>query len=322
MLGPLRRAWQRKVDDWMRRHHPRRAGPYRINRRRIYILPSRAGWGYGAGALIVLLAAMNYSNSLGFMLAFWMAAVGFVAMHETHANLLGIEVRLGPPEPVFAGEAAHQPVHLRNSSRKARTALTISQDRLAEVAAEISDCDSEAHLYLRWTPQARGVHRPPRFALSSDWPLGLFRAWSWVHLAQDQVVYPKPAAGGGEPPHSSHDPAGEIGLKRGQEELAGLREYVQGDNPRHIHWRSLAAHDQLASKNFADPRSEVVWLDLAATPGHDLEERLSLLCRWVMALHGRRQPFGLALGATRIPPGLGDGHRDQCLEALARHGQG
>ena len=36
----------------------------------------------------------------------------------------------------------------------------------------------------------------PRIRLSTTWPFGLFRAWSWLHPRHDILVYPAPEAGG------------------------------------------------------------------------------------------------------------------------------
>ncbi len=317
----LTRQWSARVNDWIARHHPRRAGEHAINRKRIYILPTRGGWVFAIMSLVVLLAAMNYSNALAFMLCFWLGAIGFVTMHETHANLMGTAVRLRTPDAVFAGETAYQPVLLRNTSRKPRMALRVARDRLAATALATEDCRDDCETHFAWTPEQRGVHPVPRFSVSSDWPLGLFRSWSWVHAEMQQTVYPQPAASSEGLRPSAAVPEDGGTDQPGDEELSGLRDYTPGDSMRTIHWRSLAAHDQLASKAFTAPVNDVQWLDLAATPaGFSLEQKLSLLCRAILDLHAQRQTYGLRLGATLIPPASGDSQRDRCLEALARHG--
>lgn len=315
------RQIETRAEAWMTRRHPPRSGEQLIDRKRIYILPTRAGWVYALLAFIVLLAAMNYSNAMAYLLAFWLAAIGFVTMHETHANLMGLAVRLSAPDAVFAGETAFQPVQLRNSSRRAKMAIVADHDRHGLRAMATVDCHDEAHTLYGWNPPGRGVHAVPRIAISSNWPLGLFRSWSFVNSTMQQVVYPQPAPAGPRPPTGSGDAAEGQREQHSAEELAGLRDYQAGDSPRTIHWRSLAAHDQLASKRFAEPQSETHWLDLDRLPAHlDLEARLALLCRFILDLHGARQRYGLRLGTQRIPPDAGSGHRDRCLEALARYG--
>ena len=69
-------------------------------------MPTPAGYAFAAMVFALWLGAMNYSNSMGFALAFLLAGIGLVAMHMTHANLLGIELRGCDAPPVHAGETA------------------------------------------------------------------------------------------------------------------------------------------------------------------------------------------------------------------------
>lgn len=322
MLKFLRRsvqaAWQRRADQWMERHHPRKAGPIQLNRRRIYILPTPAGWIFASMTLVILLAAMNYSNALGFALAFWLAAIGFVVMHETHANLLSLQVQLRPANPVFAGENAEQPVALTNLSRKTRMAITLSHDRQAKVEACTVDCAQAADATLYWRPQQRGRMHPPRFALSTDWPLGLFRAWSWIHLDAEQWVFPTPAPQAPPMPPAQHHASRGQRSTPGEEDLAGVRQYARGDSPRHIYWRSLANFDQLNSKLFEEPLQDTVWVEWDMTRGYgDIEERLQIMCRWMLDLGAQNQPYGLALPGSELSPDMGPAHQIAGLKRLA-----
>lgn len=267
----------------------------------------------------MLLAAMNYSNALAFGLAFWLGAIGFVTMHETHANLLNCCLELRPSEATFAGETVWQPIQIENLGRKPRISLQIATQRHPPAGLPPMNCQTQILGHFQWQPPQRGVHPVPRFAISSQWPLGLFRAWSWVHAQSEHIVYPKPADAVSAPPFRHSSAAGESHATPNGEELAGLRDYQAGDNPRRIHWRSLAAHDQLATKAFDAPHGDVIWLDYALlTAEHSEEESLSILCRHVLDLHAIGKPFGLRLGKHTIPPDHGVLHRDRCLETLAR----
>ena len=57
------------------------------------IMPTPAGYAFAAMVFALWLGAMNYSNSMGFALAFLLTGIGLVGMHLTHANLLGVELR-------------------------------------------------------------------------------------------------------------------------------------------------------------------------------------------------------------------------------------
>ena len=105
-LHPLR--WvQDRIDAWVLRRVRRQPGPVEVQRNRVYIVPTRFGWGFALTVLVMLLGAMNYSNSMAYALAFLLMGLGLVCMHHTHANLVHVSLRAGRSKPVYAGEPAH-----------------------------------------------------------------------------------------------------------------------------------------------------------------------------------------------------------------------
>src|SRR6056297_554861 len=92
-------ALRQRGQEWAARRISRRSGPVRVGRRHLYILPSGYGLVYALMLFVILLGAMNYSNSMSFAVCFLLGALALVAMHHTHRNLLGLRV-------AFAGAAA------------------------------------------------------------------------------------------------------------------------------------------------------------------------------------------------------------------------
>ena len=75
----------------------------RINRRRIYILPTRFGLMLGALLVAMLIAALNYNSNLGLAFAFFMASLVLVAMHHCHRNSwVSRSMRLSKSTPLRA----------------------------------------------------------------------------------------------------------------------------------------------------------------------------------------------------------------------------
>ena len=56
------KAMRRRIDRWIFTRLVRQAGPVQVSRRRVYILPTRYGYGFAILLLVMLLGAMNYSN--------------------------------------------------------------------------------------------------------------------------------------------------------------------------------------------------------------------------------------------------------------------
>src|SRR5574337_1053421 len=162
----------------------------------------------------------------------------------------------------------------------------------------------------------RGWQPLPRLRLWSRWPLGMFRAWSWLHPDQTVLVWPRPEAAG-PPPQALADDPRHMRLHRG-EELAALRDYQVGDPQRHIAWKASARHDDLLVKDFEQPRSQPQWqLDWRQLRGMDDESRIARLARWLNEAQSRRCSYSLWLPGNEIGAGNGPLHYARCMDALA-----
>lgn len=320
MFARARESLRRRMRDWAwKRQGPdgRRAI---IVQRRLYILPTAQGLLFGVTVFVMLLGSMNYANSMGFMLTFLLASLGVVAMNAIHANLLGLELTAGRAAPVFAGETARFHLAVHNPGKRGRVAVTVGAD---EDDRTVTSDVPAAQQSIAPVPRAtthRGWQELGRLSLETTYPLGLFRAWSYVYLDWRVLVYPAPADKAPPLP----PPLGGRGLGRpndqGEDDFSGLRQYQRGDSPRRIAWKASAREQELLTKRFTGVGEETRWLDFALLPGLFEEQRLSVLCRWVLQAHAAGVVYGLKLPGVTLAPASGDDHRDRCLKALALHG--
>jgi len=63
--------------------------------------------------------------------------------------------------------------------------------------------------------------------------------------------------------------------------------------------------------------SSELWIDFEEARSSNLEQRLSMLCHWVLTSDRFGQSYGLRLPGVVISPSRGEAHRTRCLEALA-----
>lgn len=309
----LRRSWQR----WLQRRIPP-AASVRLDHRRIFILPTRTGLAFALALILMLLAAINYQNSLAYALTFLLGSVFVVAILHTWRNLAGLQLLAGGGAAVFVGEQAQLQVRLQSQGR-AHRALALGWPpaplQFADVPAQGS---SSCALSLPAT--RRGWLRAPRMRVESRFPLGILQAWSWIDLDQALLVYPRPLPG--ELPLQAagdNEEQGSQALGAGVDDYQGLRAYQPGDSRRRLHWKAFSRGHGLLVKDFSALSGRDLCLDFALIDG-DPEWRLSLLCHWVLELSRRQQPFALQLPGARLEMASGDAHRDTCLRALALHG--
>lgn len=295
----------------------------RLTQRRVYILPTRQGLLFGVTQFLMLIGSINYNLSLGYVLTFLLTGLMVVAMLHTWRNLAGLEVAEGRQENVFVGEPARFRLLLRNGSGLARSAIgtrcSTGPYHHVDIAA-----DDVAETLVEDTATRRGRLSPGKILVVTTYPVGLFRAWSYVQLPLSILAYPRPESPAAPLPEAL--PVAGNGAARlgGDEDFDGLRAYRRGDSPRRIAWKVLAQRDEAATKEFAGGAgARETWLDWNACPrSFDIEQRLSRLTAWVLQAEATGLAYGLRLPGVELPVSHGRSHLDRCLEALALHGRG
>lgn len=300
-------------------------GQATIGPRQIYILPTRAGMGYGLLLFVTLLGALNYQNNLGLLFTFVMAGVSLVSMHHAWFNLLRLRLRAQPGAPVFAGQAVRFTVTLEDLRERERGALCLraamgarrSPARPNPVCTDLP-AGGSARLVLPVATERRGPLPLREVVVETRYPLGLFRAWSVVAADAVATVYPRPASRAGAPPKLTsvdHNASGDQGT--GADDFVGPRAYAPGDSPRRIDWKALARERGLLVKQFGGDRAARVWLDWSALPPVDDETRIALLARQVLDAAEQNLVYGLRLPGLSVERGQGDAHKHRCLTVLA-----
>jgi uncharacterized protein (DUF58 family) len=298
------------------------SGPLRLTSRRLYILPTRSGLMFALLLLGLLVGAINYGVSLVYLFTFWFVGLAVVGMLHTQRNLSGLVLQGGATAPVFAGETACFKLRVENPSRLARQQIGLRQP---QARGEPGDIAAGGWVVIDLPlPQAeRGWKIPGRFAIHSEFPLGLFRCWSVLELDWGVLVYPRPAPDALPlpTPDATDDEEESTAVRSEGVEFAGLRGYQPGDATRRIAWKASArGGENLLTKQFESATGQRLWLSWWQTPERDVEGRLSRLTRWVLDAHAAGLAYGLKLPARALPPKTGEAHLRQCLEALARHG--
>lgn len=311
MLADLRQS----VSDWIFRAAAPETPPVTLVQRRIFILPTRQGYGYALTVLLLLLASINYNLSLGFLLTFLLGSMAGVAMLHTWRNLAHLRLRPGRCDPVFAGDTAAFGVTVESPSLT-RFAIGLARRGEDAVYADVGTGEP-ASMAVPVQTRRRGVVRCGRLEIFTRYPLGLFHAWSYVEFDLAIVVYPRPDPSAGEPPSAGSEENEEGIPVAGDEEFSMLRAYRAGDSPRMVAWKALARGQGLLTKEFSAMASSELWLDWADARAPDVDGRLAILAHWVLQADRFGQAYGLRLPGLRIASDRGDAHRARCLEALA-----
>jgi uncharacterized protein (DUF58 family) len=308
-------------------------GEVLLDRRRVYILPTRAGMLFAAAMLMMLIGSINYMLQLGFMLTFLVTSMALVAMYHTHRNLARLTVTAHRAENVFAGDLATFEITVHNPTPEARYALEFEPLATTSPLLEafgpdlpvqpITNADIPAagscEVRVAVSTRARGRLPCPRLRIETRFPFGLWQAWSYYMPPLTAIVYPTPEHDAPELPMvAAVDAEQETGMAVSGDEFAGVRPYQAGDPLQRVAWRLAARSDDLTVKLFEGYAQGEVVLELGAVDAHlPGEQKLSRLSRWVLMAEAAQVRYALSLPHTRVDFGLGAEQRERCLTALA-----
>lgn len=303
---------------WLERRTPR-ADAVVLRHQSIYVLPTRQGAAFMVLLLLLWVLGTNYQNNLILALTFLLISLVFVSVVHAFRNLSGLSLKGLRGTPTFVGELAE--FELLASRAPGAQHESISLRWNAEDATELDLINRrEARITLSHRARQRGWLRPGRLLIESRFPLGLIRAWSWVYLDVQTLVYPKPRSARDVPlAHLTAD-SGEQLSSENQEDFQGFRTYQPGAPLAHVAWKLYARGAGMHLKEYRGFQSEQVWLDWHRLSGLDQETRLSQLCYWVLEFGKTTAEYGLRLPGVEIPLGRGPEHQGRVLRELALFG--
>ncbi|MDR2017008.1 MAG: DUF58 domain-containing protein [Burkholderiales bacterium] len=305
---------------WLRqilRRYPDDEGTVTLRHRRIYLLPTKRGLVFLFTVALMLLVSLNYAISLGFVITFLWLGVFAATLTHTFRNLFGMKLSAISAGHTFAGGSLAFTVSIDSGDHeRERVQLTVE-----EAPSQYFDLPAASTRLITLTKPTYRRGRLPmgRLTVATEAPLGLWRAWSYVHFPLEGLVFPAPEVAPPSLPQGV-DPQGGTGMGRvGNEDLAGLREYQRGDPLQRVAWKAVARGVGWYTKAFEGGEGRhFIHLDYSSLPGAlDTEMRLSRLTAWVLLCEREGRPFALTLPQASLPLRKGVAHSEEALTLLA-----
>ncbi len=305
-----------KLQHWLLKRVSKQKNA-RLSAQNIYILPTREGIIFAVLILIMLSAAINFNNSLIFFITFLLASTAIICMYMTQKNLLYLNFSIGHVKPVFCHESIQIPLRISQDkiSQRTRFSIAITLEKQCEMT-DVLPHDTTL-LQLKMISQKRGYANIPPFEIATIFPLGLFRAWANIELDSDTLVYPHPAKNCLYHPETGMEGEGQGEKGRGQDDFDGFKTYQVGESLKHVHWKAYAREQGLLSKIFTGSISHEYWIRWNEFNHHDIEYKLSQICRLLIDAEQRGDRYGLELPLQTIAIDQGYQHQHRCLKAIA-----
>lgn len=310
--------WRRVRAFFLRLARPRAPEtlPAMIDRRRVYVLPTRFGLFYMMLLAVMGVGALNYNNNPALLLCLLLGGAGLASLIAAQMQLTGLRITTIDAEPVAAGQPLTVRLHAQADPSRIRRGLRIDDDDLLEASLlNLEQGRGEAELVL--PTQHRGWLDVPRLRLHTTRPLGLARAWTYVWSDAPLLVYATPEENGPPLPSGSGEQA-QTRLHPAGDDVHHLRGYRAGDSRRAIAWKPSARCDTLLVREYEQPLGADVVLDWRQLGHLAFEARISRLARWIDEAERDGRRYRLCLpGQPDIGPERGAAHRHACQRALA-----
>ena len=212
-------------------------------------------------AAAILLLALGQVAGYPVLLALAAAALGALvaAAIVIHRRPQVAVSRVVEPDPVQRGRNAQATLHVRNPGTRYLPGF-VAGDGIGSAVqrVRVKALAPGADAYYRYDvpTERRGRHQVGPLTVERSDALGLAAnrlsagesTTLWVHPR----TYPMGVSVAGHPRHHHEGRTTEKSL-RGSFDLREVREYVVGDDVRHLHWKAAARTGQLMVRDYADP---------------------------------------------------------------------
>lgn len=312
MNSGIRHSIKRGVARWLDNRQPP-GEKLSLSQGVIYILPTRFGWWFIFLIILLYLLGTNYQNNLILLASFVFLSIMLSSMYMAFFNLHRLQLSTIKDSDTFAETPAMLPLQLKKKQVQ-MLQIGLKGQRLTQLLPLLQ---GETQFKLQLPVLGRGCYPLPRLLISSCYPMGLFRAWSYPALKAQVWVYPKPATA--DTPELQHQAIGHSQNPNLLAEPDQLKPYQIGDSPKRIVWKKLptAPSQPIVRQLSQQPSALPEWIVIPALQGAALEQTLSYACQALMTLEQQGCCYALQTPLTTLAPGKGKPHLTRCLQELA-----
>lgn len=321
----MKNSFQDKSNAFFARRSPRQDS-VSLGLRNVYIFSSRVGGLFVLLLIATFITGINYGNNLVLGLCFYLFGIWLISVFYTFVQISGLDIRLVETELVEAKSVGYVTLELSSRSAKPSRQVVLRFDgwtKTENTKSQVIVPAVSGSMLVKVPVYAsnRGVMTLPRLTISSRYPLGVMRAWSYVYLASPMYVYPKPISFDWQSIRQMVDSDGDeqsAMSRAGQDDFDMLDEYEQGESLSRVSWAHTARGMGMLTKHFSDTGGREWCLRYEDMPSAMHESKLGELSHAVQSMSGLGVPFMLILPSGHGDIGVGDDFVRQCLLRLAQ----
>lgn len=296
-----------------------------LDRKHIYLLPNKNGLLFIISCALMLLLGVNYENNLVLLIGIFGLSVLITSLFLTYKNLHGLSITiLEPTYEIFAEKAIPINIYIENNHNQVSKNLHFISNNGPDLF--LTNVDPKHNTAFILSAHQRGYQTIPRLKLTSNYPLGLFTAFSYIKNDISILVLPKPICTdytltknllGYHHNSNMQSAVSSSSFVRGHDEISGLKPYRPGDSINLIAWKQLAKGRGLMLKDFSADLSMPQYLTVQSIKSSVREEQISMLTYACIDICNQGLCFGFEFEGNQLLPNSGNIHRQKILNILA-----
>lgn len=270
----------------------------------------KQGYLYLVLILITFIAGINYANNLILGFCFLISAILCISFYVTFKQLHGLTIEVVTPE---LGQA-DQTLPITLIFKCQQSSPKYLHIRYAGHYTSILLQQSPQQVELISLPNMRGRYVVPEIQISSTYPLGLVRAWTYCYVQNEVWIAPKTK----RIPKVNMNSAKDL-VEPDLDEFRELRTFREGDSLQVVSWKQVARGQGLYIKQFEDRSDDqTLNIDYEQMPSSAHEEKLSLMMGLVEQCEAENIQYSMSLPQQTLAVGLGESQRLQAQLMLAK----
>ncbi|MDL1956758.1 MAG: DUF58 domain-containing protein [Candidatus Desulfofervidus auxilii] len=263
--------------------------------------------------IILGVAAINTGNNLLYIIAALMLSIMGLSGFSSFINLINLDFTLELPQEIYAKKKTFLIIKIKNKKQYFPSFLLGIKNSFSISWLTFLPPKKEASIYLWTVFQRRGWQNIPEIFIFSYFPLSFFSRGFKLSFKEKCLVYPKPIVC--DFSSMLKDFGHEDVQKKGEEDFKGLRESLNGEYLRHVHWLATARLGKFILKEYEGDGSKKVLLILSNK--NDLENQLGRLTYLANLFFKKDYAVGLKTPSIYLPPEKGEKQRKEILKTLA-----
>ena len=290
-------------------------------------IPTKSGWAFVLFILMIQLAAFNTGENLFYLVSSAIIGYLLVSWWATRKGIRQLTLKRTVPDAVHRGEFFASQIRLTNGHRSwPSRGVALSSKGWSDVMW-VDSVAARASLEFRAyeTMSRRGRHPLSPVRIETTFPFGLISRSIVVEDRETILVYPRvypltkkimdELDDSGQTPKMSFNDG---------DEFFSLREYIPGDDIRHISWKISGRLGKLIIQELEPSISRMVVLvfdtrGVAGIPEDEeaFEQAMDLAASLAVSLLGLHYIVGLVLPDATVELGRGRAQATRILEVLA-----